>query len=42
MLAKVYSGATLGLEGILITVEVDIADRGFPTFTIVGTQYYRL
>lgn len=36
MLAKVYSGATLGLEGILITVEVDIADRGFPTFTIVG------
>lgn len=36
MLATAYSGATLGLEGILITVEVDVADRGFPTFTIVG------
>lgn len=36
MLATAYSGATLGLEGILITVEVDVAERGFPTFTIVG------
>lgn len=26
----------MGLEGILITAEVDIAERGFPTFTIVG------
>ncbi|MEI7653525.1 MAG: hypothetical protein WCJ70_04625 [bacterium] len=42
MLATAYSGATLGLEGILITVEVDVAERGFPTFTSVGTQYYLL
>lgn len=36
MLAKVFTGATFGLEGILITAEVDVASRGFPTFTIVG------
>ena len=36
MLAKVISGATIGLDGIIITVEVDVADRGFPGFTIVG------
>lgn len=36
MLAKVLSGTTLGLEGVPIEVEVDIASRGFPSFTIVG------
>lgn len=36
MLAKVFSGTTIGLDGVLIEVEVDVANRGFPTFTIVG------
>jgi len=36
MLAKILSGTTIGLDGILIEVEVDVANRGFPTFTIVG------
>jgi len=36
MLARVYSGTTMGLEGVLIEVEVDVAGKGFPTFTIVG------
>lgn len=36
MLAKVLSGTTVGLEGVLIEVEVDVAGRGFPSFTIVG------
>jgi magnesium chelatase family protein len=36
MLAKVTSGAVLGLEAIPITVEVDIASHGLPHFIIVG------
>ena len=36
MLAKVASGATVGLESVLVTVEVDIAAQGLPNFTIVG------
>lgn len=36
MLSKVFSGTTVGLDGELIEVEVDVANRGFPTFTIVG------
>lgn len=36
MLSRVYSGAVVGLEGVLIEVEVDVASHGFPTFTIVG------
>ncbi|MDO8451648.1 MAG: YifB family Mg chelatase-like AAA ATPase [bacterium] len=36
MLAKVLSGATVGLESVLVTVEVDIASKGLPSFTIVG------
>lgn len=36
MLAKVTSGATVGLDPIPIEVEVDIASKGFPAFTIVG------
>ncbi len=35
MLAKVYSAAVLGVEGIPVTVEVDIAN-GLPVFTTVG------
>ena len=35
MLAKVTSCAVVGLEGVLIAVEVDIA-RGLPSMTIVG------
>lgn len=36
MLAKIFSGATLGLESVLIKVEVDVASRGLPSFKIVG------
>lgn len=35
MLAKVHSSAVLGVEGIGVTVEVDISN-GLPAFTIVG------
>ncbi len=35
MLAKVFSSAVIGLEGVLVDVEVDISP-GLPTFTIVG------
>jgi magnesium chelatase family protein len=36
MLAKIHSGAVVGLEAVPITVEVDIASQGLPSFTIVG------
>ena len=36
MLAKVFSGAVIGLEAVPIEVEVDIANQGLPSFTIVG------
>lgn len=36
MLAKIFSGATVGLDGVLVTVEVDVTTRGFPSFKIVG------
>ncbi len=36
MLAKITSGATVGLNATLIDVEVDIANQGLPSFTIVG------
>lgn len=36
MLAKVLSGANVGLDGVPVTVEVDIAAQGLPSFTIVG------
>src|SRR3989344_3564364 len=36
MLAKVFSGATVGLNGILVDVEIDIASQGLPAFNIVG------
>ncbi len=35
MLAKVHSCAIIGLEGMLVEVEVDIA-QGLPSFTVVG------
>ena len=36
MLAKILSGAVVGLDAISVIVEVDIAERGLPSFTIVG------
>ena len=36
MLAKITSGAIVGLDSIPVTVEVDIASQGLPSFTIVG------
>lgn len=36
MLAKVLSGATVGLDSIPVTVEVDIYNKSLPSFTIVG------
>jgi magnesium chelatase family protein len=36
MLAKVLSGANLGLNALPVTVEVDIASQGLPSFFIVG------
>ena len=36
MLAKILSGASIGLEARIVEVEVHIPDEGFPAFTIVG------
>ncbi|MCL5784703.1 MAG: YifB family Mg chelatase-like AAA ATPase [Patescibacteria group bacterium] len=36
MLAKVISAANVGLESVPVTVEVDIASLGLPSFTLVG------
>ena len=36
MLAKITSAAGVGLDSVPITVEVDIASMGLPSFTIVG------
>lgn len=36
MLAKVFSGATVGLDSVLVEVEVDISEKSLPSFTIVG------
>ena len=36
MLARIYSGTVVGLDGINVEVEVDIVKKGFPGFTIVG------
>lgn len=36
MLAKTISGAMIGLDGQLVTVEVDITQKGFGAFKIVG------
>lgn len=36
MLSRVFSGATIGLESVIVEVEVDIPPGGFPGFAIVG------
>src|SRR3989344_5211399 len=36
MLAKIISGANIGLDAVPITCEVDIASSGLPSLTIVG------
>lgn len=36
MLAKLASGAIVGLDSVLVTVEVDISGQSLPSFTIVG------
>lgn len=36
MLAKIVSGAVVGLDAVEVVVEVDIAAQGLPSFTIVG------
>jgi magnesium chelatase family protein len=36
MIAKVYSAAIVGLDGVPVEVEVDIQTQGLPSFTIVG------
>ncbi len=36
MLAKITSGANVGLDSVPVTVEVDIAALGLPSFTLVG------
>ena len=36
MIAKVFSSAVVGLDGIPVEVEVDISSQGLPSFTIVG------
>ena len=36
MLAKVLTGAGVGLDEVLVEVEVDIAPGGMPDFFVVG------
>ena len=36
MLAKVLTGAVVGLDGALVEVEVDIAQSRMPQFPVVG------
>ena len=36
MLAKVLTGAVVGMDAALVEVEVDIAQHGLPNFLIVG------
>jgi magnesium chelatase family protein len=36
MLARVFSSAVVGLDGVPVEVEVDIQSQGLPSFTIVG------
>jgi len=35
MLATVHSGTLLGIDATLVQVEVDVASRGLPKFTIL-------
>lgn len=36
MLSKILSGVNVGLDAVLVTVEVDISAQSLPSFTIVG------
>ena len=36
MHAKVFTGAVVGLDGVLVEVEVDIARQGLANFQVVG------
>lgn len=36
MLAKIYSGANIGLDAVTVTVEVDVSSTGLPHFIMVG------
>ncbi len=36
MIVKIHSGAITGLDAVSVTVEVDIASQGLPSFTVVG------
>lgn len=36
MISRVYTAAIDGIQGIPVCVEVDVSNRGFPSFTIVG------
>ena len=36
MLAKIISGATVGLDAVPVEVEVDVSSRGLPALNIVG------
>jgi magnesium chelatase family protein len=42
MLAKVLTGAVVGLDGALVEVEVDIAQGGLPNFLVVGLPGFRV
>lgn len=39
MLAKIISSTIVGVAGKPVNVEVDVAQRGFPSFTIVGLPH---
>jgi magnesium chelatase family protein len=41
MLARVYSCAVIGLEGVIVEVEVDTSD-GLPGMAIVGSKSLNL
>lgn len=36
MLSKILSGANIGLDSVLVSVEVDVSTAGLPSLTIVG------
>ena len=42
MLAKVFSGATVGLDSVLIEVEVDVPGKGLPGLNMIGMQSQNL
>lgn len=36
MLARLFSGAVIGMDSVLVEVEVDVASQGLPSVTVVG------